>query len=378
MQEERKIQEDTKMIRQESERFRTSIEQRGLIDLLAEIKKEGILSAIGGIGLERSGPNGTIYTEEDFADFFLDDKSLEIAEILANGPRFNHPVLIEGEMDIGKTTAVKLLSFLTNTRVLRVPLSSQTDFAEFKGKWVPDIRTQGSWWQDGVVPRAMQWNNGEGCWLYLERISATRPENLVALRPMLDENPRFPINEGVGEHRIWEVIGGPRFRVIASNPSECFDWGWAPLAPDLLRRFHYCIISGLTEEQLVQRLNYLFRNEDKGEQIARVLAEFHFKAAKLLKEGRIRTDERVAFTFSDLVRAKEFIAGSSNPKLLEVLQEAVSFSYCEKLWEESEREMLREEFLTTVGGLHGIDDETERRVRVDTSNTKAKAKVRGS
>lgn len=347
------------MARQESELFQASAEQRWLSDPVGEIKR-----ALG----VRSGPNGTIYREENFTDFSLDGKSIEILRSLTDALRINKPVLLIGETAIGKTKAVQYLSFITNTRVKRVSISSQTDVTEFMGKWVP--AKEGWEWQDGAVPQAMEWNNGEGCWLYLDEISAANPGVLVKLNPALEEDPMLEIDERAGENKVEKiVIGGPNYRVIATtNPAEYL--GRIPLGRDLLSRFWVSRIPDLNEEQLIKRLKILFKNEDKGEQIARVLAEFHFKITKLLEEGRIGADERIEFTFADLVTAKEFIVGSSNPRLLEGLQEAVSAVFCRSFWEESERRMLREEFATTVAALHGIDDQT-RRVGLNTSDTRA-------
>lgn len=311
--------------------------------------------SIFGIEIEkRSGDLGTIYREEEFADFSLDEKSLELLRIMVIALRNNQPLLLEGETDIGKTKTLELLSFLTNTRLLRISISGQTDTSEFIGKFVPRTSPgEAPWvWQDGIAPQAMRWNNGEGCWLYLDELGAAEPFILVKLNRLLEKTARLELTERGGEI----VNAGPNFRIIATtNPPEYA--GRQPFAPDFLRRFWYRSVGGLDEQTLRKRLIHIFRDETKSELIATLLGEFHFKANLLISQERIGRDQRqrFRFEFSDLVRIKEHIAESREENLPILVKEAVDLYYVGKVKDEQERKTIRNVF-DILFSAHGIED----------------------
>jgi len=343
------------MTPKESERlFRSSRELAKITDPICEIQRgKKVYISVRGIEVEkRVGEAGTIYKREEFSNFSVDEKSLEILEGVANAVRNNQPILLEGPTDIGKTKAVELLSCLTNTRLLRISLSGQTDVSELIGKFVPASDRTGFEWKDGVVPLAMKWNGGEGCWLYLDELGAAEPQILVKLNPILEKPGRLVLTEKEGG---LIAVAGPLFRVIAStNPPNYY--GRQPFAPDFLRRFIYTKIGDLDEKTLFERLKLIFQGEGEAEKIARLLAEFHMKANRYLQEQRIARDQRqrFRFDFSDLVRLKEFMENSPETDLSEVLTDGVSKYYCAKLENPDEKKFLEEEFARAVAELHDL------------------------
>ncbi len=71
-----------------------------------EIEKNYV--AIAGIELEvYDGPEGSIFEDEEFEDFALDEASLDLLKRYAVAINLNQPVLVEGETDIGKSKALE-------------------------------------------------------------------------------------------------------------------------------------------------------------------------------------------------------------------------------------------------------------------------------
>ena len=192
---------------------------------------------VAGIELEvnTEGP-GSQFRAEEFEDFALDEKTMELLKIYAKAIKLNQPPLIEGPTDIGKSKALEYLAHLTNNFLIYQSFSGQTDVSELIGKYVPNTegarktferilsnKNRGSlkpetmkilkkadrekevrgltedeckkiaeieglsfdkidWiWQDGTVPKAMEHNGGQGCWLYFDELGAAEPQILVKL-----------------------------------------------------------------------------------------------------------------------------------------------------------------------------------------------------
>ena len=82
-----------------------------------ETKKE--YASVAGIELEvNKEGEGTQFKEEEFQDFSLDKKSLELLESMAISVKLDQPLLQEGPTDIGKTKALEYLAYLTNNHLL--------------------------------------------------------------------------------------------------------------------------------------------------------------------------------------------------------------------------------------------------------------------
>ena len=267
--------------------------------------------AIAGVELEvYEGSDGSVFKDEEFADFSLDEASIDILKRYAVGAKLGQPVLIEGATDIGKTKAIEYLAHLTNHHAIRLSLSGQTDVTEFIGKYVPNTEdarstferiinnreklskksqaildnmdkeeglrgltedecravakyeglnfdSQINWvWQDGIIPKAMTHDGGKGTWLYLDELGTAEPQVLVRINRMFEKVARLELAEN--GNRM--VQAGSEFRMFAStNPPEYS--GRLPLAPDALRRWAYQKMDRLPISVIRDRLAYKNRRK---------------------------------------------------------------------------------------------------------------------
>lgn len=307
--------EDVKTFFESEEKMRElEVRSRGVIAYVTKkeeidgVEVEAEYVVIAGIELPVNKEGiGTLFKPEEFLDFSLDSKSLELLGIYAQAIKLNQPVLVEGETDIGKTKALEFLSFLTNTRLKRISFSGQTDVTEFIGKYVPNIESAqklfektlenksklsaGSlaiiaraeeekrgltkeesqeiaemegihledvnWvWQDGMIPQAMEGNSGRGFWLYFDELGAAEPSVLVKTNRIFERKGRLELSENGG--RLVEA--GPDFRIIAStNPPEYA--GREAFAPDYVRRFVYQKVGPLNPTEIRARTAFIFRQQ---------------------------------------------------------------------------------------------------------------------
>ena len=382
-----------------------------------EVEKRYV--SVFGIELDvrKDEEGGTIFKKEEFNRFSLDEVSQELLRTFATAVKLKQPALVEGETDIGKTKTLEFLSQLANTRLMRISCSGQTDISEFIGKFVPnheskqetlqrilenekalssdskkivsdaqeevraltpqELETVASYegidlkgvqwiWQDGIIPQAMKWNKGEGCWLYFDELGAAEPQILVKLNRIFEARPRLELTEYTGEI----VEGGQNFRVFATtNPPEYA--GRLPFAPDFLRRFAYRKVGGLDEKALRARAQVLFRGEtnvagetalhyqenplrfserpEVSEIIEQALVEFHQAAQQALEGGLVKDQkQQFRFDFSDIVRVKEYLEALQSGDTAQDLKEAVMFYYSGKLLKADARKKLEEIFDQTM------------------------------
>ena len=211
-----------------------------------EIKKE--YASVAGIELEvNKEGEGTQFKEEEFQDFSLDKKSLELLESMAISVKLDQPLLQEGPTDIGKTKALEYLAYLTNNHLLYQSFSGQTDVSDLIGKYVPaieDVRIRFEnilsnrknlsedtktilrnldkdskrfaltldeclkiaqnegladpreleklqWnWADGELLRQMKYDRGRGCWSYFDELGAAEPQVLVKINRIFSQGTR--------------------------------------------------------------------------------------------------------------------------------------------------------------------------------------------
>jgi len=302
--------------------------------------------AVAGVELEvYEGKEGSIFKDEDFADFSIDEASLDLLKRTAIAVKLNQPLLLEGETDIGKSKAFEYLAHMVNRRVYRLSVAGQTDVSEFVGKYVPNTEgtqktferilrnrqklTQRSkeildnvfedknrdslnedeckeiaqleglefgekvqWvWQDGLIVQAMTHGNKRGAWLYLDELGAAEPQIIVKLNRIFENQRRLEIAEN--GNRL--VEGGGDFRIFAStNPPEYA--GRLPFAPDFLRRFVYQKIGSLTPNQVQERLAFVWEGQKTD-------------AAKLLKDTGVVESEPLSL--------------KENPKLSKAIRECL-------------------------------------------------------
>ena len=177
-------------------------------------------------------------------------------EKLVYAASMNLPVLLIGETGVGKTQAVRYLTWKTNNGLRRVNLNGATTVDEFLGKLL--INEQGTYWVDGVLVDAMQ----SGDWILLDKINACLPEIAFCLHSLLDDDRMVVLTEHDG--RI--VRPHPNFRLFASmNPSEVGRYGGTKMLNEaLMDRFPVVIrMEYLPDQQEIEAVMAQSENDDR-------------------------------------------------------------------------------------------------------------------
>lgn len=335
-------------------------------------KEEREFVSIKGVLLEiNKEGRGTQYSEEEFADFALDDKTMKLLEIYAKGIKLGKPPLVEGPTDIGKSRAIQYLAFKTNNYLITQPFNVDTDVSELIGKIVPNTESdrktferllslknrknlqpetqkilnsvQGSsvedqviparslsedeikkiaklegleykdidWiWSSGTVPQAMTFNNGRGCWLLFDELGAGQPQVLVRLNQVLtrDKIKRLFLTEYKGE----EVVAGKSFQIFATTNPPSYA-GREPLATDFVRRWLYQKVSDLNEKEYNDRLNFIVENQESAEEYE-IIDENFIDLSK--KEAK-----NIAQLLNELITLFAFVAQKYLDKIPKDIQE---------------------------------------------------------
>ncbi|XP_073672706.1 midasin [Garra rufa] len=130
----------------------------------------------------------------------------DLARVVAAGI---HPVLIQGETSVGKTSLIKWLSGATGNQCVRINNHEHTDIQEYIGCYSSD--EQGKLvFKEGVLIDAMR----KGYWIILDELNLAPTDVLEALNRLLDDNRELFIAE------TQEVVKAhPRFMLFATqNP----------------------------------------------------------------------------------------------------------------------------------------------------------------
>ncbi|KAM8954164.1 midasin [Pelodytes ibericus] len=120
-----------------------------------------------------------------------------------------HPVLIQGETSVGKTSLIRWLACASGNRCVRINNHEHTDIQEYIGCYTSD--TSGKLvFQEGVLIDAMR----NGYWIILDELNLAPTDVLEALNRLLDDNRELFITE------TQEVVKAhPRFMLFATqNP----------------------------------------------------------------------------------------------------------------------------------------------------------------
>ncbi|KAI5703701.1 hypothetical protein M8J75_015055 [Diaphorina citri] len=122
----------------------------------------------------------------------------------------SHPVLIQGDTSVGKTSLVTYLAQSSGHRCFRINNHEHTDFQEYVGAYCAHPETGQLVFQEGVLAKAMRL----GYWIILDELNLAPCEVLEALNRVLDDNRELYIPE------TQETIRAhPDFRVFATqNP----------------------------------------------------------------------------------------------------------------------------------------------------------------
>ncbi|XP_043542624.1 midasin isoform X1 [Chiloscyllium plagiosum] len=120
-----------------------------------------------------------------------------------------HPVLIQGETSVGKTSLICWLAAATGNHCVRINNHEHTDIQEYIGCYASD-ETGKLVFKEGVLINAMR----KGHWIILDELNLAPTDVLEALNRLLDDNRELFITE------TQEVVKAhPRFMLFATqNP----------------------------------------------------------------------------------------------------------------------------------------------------------------
>ncbi|XP_069830840.1 midasin-like isoform X2 [Dendropsophus ebraccatus] len=121
----------------------------------------------------------------------------------------NHPVLIQGETSVGKTSLIRWLACASGNHCVRINNHEHTDIQEYIGCYTSDSSGK-LVFQEGVLIHAMR----NGYWIILDELNLAPTDVLEALNRLLDDNRELFITE------TQEVVKAhPRFMLFATqNP----------------------------------------------------------------------------------------------------------------------------------------------------------------
>ncbi|XP_054617732.1 midasin isoform X2 [Dunckerocampus dactyliophorus] len=130
----------------------------------------------------------------------------DLARVVSAG---THPVLIQGETSVGKTSLIRWLAAATGNQCVRINNHEHTDIQEYIGCYSSDDRGK-LVFTEGILISAMK----NGYWIILDELNLAPTDVLEALNRLLDDNRELFVPE------TQEVIKAhPRFMLFATqNP----------------------------------------------------------------------------------------------------------------------------------------------------------------
>ncbi|PKK33324.1 midasin AAA ATPase 1 [Columba livia] len=130
----------------------------------------------------------------------------DIARVVSAG---THPVLIQGETSVGKTSLICWLAAATGNHCVRINNHEHTDIQEYIGCYTSDASGK-LVFKEGILIDAMR----KGYWIVLDELNLAPTDVLEALNRLLDDNRELFITE------TQEVVKAhPRFMLFATqNP----------------------------------------------------------------------------------------------------------------------------------------------------------------
>uniref|UniRef100_A0A8C8D189 Midasin n=1 Tax=Oncorhynchus tshawytscha TaxID=74940 RepID=A0A8C8D189_ONCTS len=130
----------------------------------------------------------------------------DLARVVSAG---SHPVLIQGETSVGKTSLVRWIAAATGNQCVRINNHEHTDIQEYIGCYSSDGKGK-LIFKEGVLIDAMR----KGYWIILDELNLAPTDVLEALNRLLDDNRELFVAE------TQEVIKAhPRFMLFATqNP----------------------------------------------------------------------------------------------------------------------------------------------------------------
>uniref|UniRef100_A0A669QKR3 Midasin n=1 Tax=Phasianus colchicus TaxID=9054 RepID=A0A669QKR3_PHACC len=130
----------------------------------------------------------------------------DIVRVVSAG---THPVLIQGETSVGKTSLIRWLAAATGNHCVRINNHEHTDIQEYIGCYTSDASGK-LVFKEGILIDAMR----KGYWIVLDELNLAPTDVLEALNRLLDDNRELFITE------TQEVVkADPRFMLFATqNP----------------------------------------------------------------------------------------------------------------------------------------------------------------
>ncbi|KAL4232858.1 AAA ATPase midasin [Mactra antiquata] len=130
----------------------------------------------------------------------------DLVRVVAAG---QHPVLLQGETSVGKTSLIKWLSQSSGNICVRVNNHEHTDLQEYVGCYAADENGKLAF-KEGVLVEAMR----KGHWIILDELNLAPTDVLEALNRLLDDNRELYIPETQDT-----VKAHPKFMLFATqNP----------------------------------------------------------------------------------------------------------------------------------------------------------------
>lgn len=161
----------------------------------------------------------------------------DLARVVSAG---SHPVLIQGETSVGKTSLICWLAAATGNHCVRINNHEHTDIQEYIGCYSSDDRGK-LVFKEGVLIDAMR----KGYWIILDELNLAPTDVLEALNRLLDDNRELFVAE------TQEVIKAhPRFMLFATQNPPGLYGGRKVLSKAFRNRFVELHFDELPSEEL--------------------------------------------------------------------------------------------------------------------------------
>ncbi|XP_053499982.1 midasin [Ictalurus furcatus] len=161
----------------------------------------------------------------------------DLARVVAAGI---HPVLIQGETSVGKTSLVRWLAAATGNQCVRINNHEHTDIQEYIGCYSSDEHGK-LVFKEGVLIDAMR----KGYWIILDELNLAPTDVLEALNRLLDDNRELFVAE------TQEVVKAhPRFMLFATQNPPGLYGGRKVLSRAFRNRFVELHFDELPSEEL--------------------------------------------------------------------------------------------------------------------------------
>ncbi len=146
-------------------------------------------------------------SERHMPPFFYQPIGNEVA-LFSHACTQGMPVLIKGPTGCGKTRFVQYMAQRLNLPLYTVACHDDLSAADLVGRHL--ISSNGTWWQDGPLTRAVR----EGGICYLDEVLEARQDTVVVLHPLADDRRELFI-----ERTAEILVAPPGFMLVVSyNP----------------------------------------------------------------------------------------------------------------------------------------------------------------